>query len=572
MSGAMPKVAGAAQSAFAKVDASATKAKKSIDNVSAKPVQVKADTRQVDDAISKVNKLGDTIERTNRRAKASAPLRGGMGSFGMGGLLGGIGVSAGIGYALNAGLDAEANKVAFQTMAGNAPGNKLYGDLTKYAQNTIYGNEVYKEAKTMLAFGVATDKIMPSLKMLGDIAMGDKQRMESLALVFGQTRSAGKLMGQDLLQYINAGFNPLKELSEMTKKPYDQLKKLSEQGKISADMVEAAFVHATSAGGRFYDMTNRIANTDYGKLQNLKGQLDGIALKLGGVLAPKLGAFIDQYGDKFINTLSRGVDWLTKNWDTIVKFAGGIIAAKVAVSTYTTAQWAMNAAMSANPALLLAGAVGFLSYKLLTASSDVDNLYYKLNTTINNPQLATMYSDAGTKYGTLYAQSFSNAAKQISLSDEYSQKYSWLGNLGIYPFWGELFDKGYITQTRHNSEDDRWKNKVVDTKKLPGAKMFGGLTNSLYSGSSKSKGTVADYMSGGSLSGLGSSAGGGTDVITGGGKRQVIINFNKEVVASGAITQHINNGGVQMSAFEIRRIVTQHLDQIADSVGGIDNN
>lgn len=71
----------------------------------------------------------------------------------------------------------------------------------------------------MLSFGIAQDRIMPNIKALGDIAMGDRNKLNSLTLAFSQMTASGRLMGQDLLQMINAGFNPLSEISARQENP-----------------------------------------------------------------------------------------------------------------------------------------------------------------------------------------------------------------------------------------------------------------------------------------------------------------------------------------------------------------
>ena len=81
----------------------------------------------------------------------------------------------------------------------------------------------------MLGFGIAQEKVMPTLSAIGDLAMGNKDKMSSLTLAYSQMSSTGKLMGQDLLQMINAGFNPLNEISKNTGKSIGVLKKEMEK-------------------------------------------------------------------------------------------------------------------------------------------------------------------------------------------------------------------------------------------------------------------------------------------------------------------------------------------------------
>lgn len=260
--------------------------------------------------LSRTNQQIRAVERELDRLRnhgVPRPGGGGGSSSGRGGLLGLLGISprtlvaglgltaigAGVGTVANMGMDAGAKKMSYEVMAGQKDGGKLYDDLTKFANDSIFGREVYKNSQTMLAFGASAREIMPDLKMLGDISMGNKQRFESLSLAFSQSRAAGRLMGQDLLQFVNAGFNPLQVISEKTGKSIGDLRKMMEKGQISFAMVKQAFIDATSEGGKFYNMTNKIAETPFGKWEALKGQISGVGVEFGLAMMPMVSMFVD---------------------------------------------------------------------------------------------------------------------------------------------------------------------------------------------------------------------------------------------------------------------------------------
>lgn len=140
------------------------------------------------------------------------------------------------------------------TLLGDDAAGKQFSDyITKFAKDTPYGiPELSGLAKGLIQYNVSLDDTKMYMQQLGDIAMGDKQKMASLGVVLGQVASAGKLQGQDLMQFINAGFNPLTVLSEMTGKTMAQLRDDMSQGAISFEMVSAALKKATSEGGKFY--------------------------------------------------------------------------------------------------------------------------------------------------------------------------------------------------------------------------------------------------------------------------------------------------------------------------------
>lgn len=170
--------------------------------------------------------------------------------------------------AIKKGFEKEKVEIAFDVLIGDkSKSSDLLKQIQKFGAATPYQtNDLQDEASMMLSFGIDPRKIMPNLKMLGDVAMGDKEKMKSLTLAFSQMSSTGKLTGQDLLQMINAaGFNPLTELSRMSGKSMAELKEDMSKGLISSKMIEKAFVSATSAGGRFYKMTEKMGQSNGGK-------------------------------------------------------------------------------------------------------------------------------------------------------------------------------------------------------------------------------------------------------------------------------------------------------------------
>ena len=164
-------------------------------------------------------------------------------------------------------------ETSFGVLLGNeAKANAMLSEIKQYAiESPLSLNGVSKAAQLLLGFNVEAEKVMPTLKQLGDISMGDTGRFQSLSLAFAQMSAAGKLMGQDLLQMINAGFNPLQEISRNTGKSLNELRKEMESGAISSEMVADAFASATKKGGKFYGMTQKQAEG----IRGLQAQLEG---------------------------------------------------------------------------------------------------------------------------------------------------------------------------------------------------------------------------------------------------------------------------------------------------------
>lgn len=173
----------------------------------------------------------------------------------------------------------------FTTLLGSAEAAaKKVDELKQMAAKTPFGMEDLAAAtQTLLSFGIQADKTTPILKALGDVSLGNKEKFSSLALAFGQVSSAGKLTGQDLNQMINAGFNPLNEISKRTGESMEQLRDRMSKGAISAKEVEQAFMDATSAGGQFYNGMDAASKTMVGLISTLK---DNAKALVGQVFEP----------------------------------------------------------------------------------------------------------------------------------------------------------------------------------------------------------------------------------------------------------------------------------------------
>jgi tape measure domain-containing protein len=200
----------------------------------------------------------------------------------------GAGVAAAGIALLKMGGDMEQTAVSFEVMLGSADKAKsMISDKYKMGAKTPFESaDLVENAQLLLNFGTAAEDVIPTLSKIGDVAAGDANKLHSLSLVFAQVSSAGKLQGGDLLQMINAGFNPLQIISEKTGKSMGQLRKEMESGAISADMVKDAFKSVTSEGGRFYKMMEKQSDTLLGRWSTLKDGVSMIGTAIGTELLP----------------------------------------------------------------------------------------------------------------------------------------------------------------------------------------------------------------------------------------------------------------------------------------------
>lgn len=222
---------------------------------------------------------------------------------------------------------------SFEVLLGSKDKADLYvKEIKDYALvSPLSVSDVSKAAQTLLGFNVEAEKTIPIIKSIGDISMGDSQKFGSLTLAFSQMSAAGRLMGQDLNQMINAGFNPLQVISEKTGKSIAQLKKEMESGAISFQMVADAFSSATAEGGKFHGMIEKSADG----IRNAQNQLTGaIQDTLNSIGESQEGIIKGSY-EVAIS--------LVQNYDKVGRVIAGLI---VTYGTYRTAVMLATAAES----------------------------------------------------------------------------------------------------------------------------------------------------------------------------------------------------------------------------------
>ena len=242
-------------------------------------------------------------------------------------------------------------ETSFRILVGDkAQADALFASIRKFAVETpMQMKDLAGAAQTMMGFGIAAEDVMENLEAIGNVAMGDSQKFQSLALAFSQMSATGKLMGQDFLQMVNAGFNPLDQMAKTTGKSMATLKKEMSEGAISADMVRQAFIDATSEGGKFNGMLEAQSKNLAGAYSNLEGAIDDMFNKIGENTEGIMKGAID------VATV------LAKNYETVGNVLLQLIATygsyKVAVMVVTAAEAVLNGTYTVKIRLLRAAAV-----------------------------------------------------------------------------------------------------------------------------------------------------------------------------------------------------------------------
>ena len=316
-------------------------------------------------------------------------------------VIGGVGVLKALGSEIiRVRGEFQAADTAIQTLLGSKEkADALMSQVREYAKiSPLEFSDVTQATQMMLGFNIEAEKVPRYLQAIGDVSMGDTQRFNSLTLAFSQMSAAGKLMGQDLNQMINAGFNPLQIMADKTGKSIATLKDEMSKGAISAEMVQQAFIDATSAGGKFYNMSENASKTINGQLSMMQDAMDSV---------------FNELGQKSEGVIIKGIQTTTsliENYETIGKVLAGLVATygayRTAVMLVTAAeskhtiveigltnarvlarkvQLALNASMLTNPYVALGTVIIGLTATML-ALSDSTTIAEKAQKRFNDEQ------------------------------------------------------------------------------------------------------------------------------------------------------------------------------------------
>lgn len=193
----------------------------------------------------------------------------------------GAGVVAGVKY--NASI--ESYQTSFEVMTGSAEkAAEVIDKLKKVGAETPFElPDLADTTQLLMNYGFSADEAMDKMMMLGDISQGSAEKMSRIATAYGQMSSAGKVSLEDVKQMIEAGFNPLQEISESTGESMASLYDRISKGAISVDEITASMQRATSEGGKYFQSMEKQSQTFSGLISTLK---DNAQQLLGEVVKP----------------------------------------------------------------------------------------------------------------------------------------------------------------------------------------------------------------------------------------------------------------------------------------------
>lgn len=275
-------------------------------------------------------------------------------------------------------------------------------EIRKMAASTPFSlSDLTEGTQTLLQFGVAADDTTGVLKRLGDISLGNADKLQTLVRAYGKMSSAQKVTLENVNMMIDAGFNPLNQICDATGESMSALYKRISDGKVSFNELEAAVAAATSEGGQFYNGMLEASQTFNGRLSTLKDNVAALTGELTSGLFSALGDIIVK-ANELVVSITEDDSKMAALKETIGVLTAAVVAVTAAVLSYkatvaaataitalhtaaTTAmaaahkaaaagatglqvaQAALNTVLSANPIGLVVAALAALAAGLVTA-------------------------------------------------------------------------------------------------------------------------------------------------------------------------------------------------------------
>lgn len=298
--------------------------------------------------------------------------------------LGAIGFGALVKEGVQYNATVEQLQTSFEVMTGSATeATDIVEKLKEIGASTPFEFTGLAETTQLLMnYGFTADEAIDRMQMLGDISQGSADKMNRIATAYGQMSSAGKVSLEDVKQMIEAGFNPLQEISKSTGESMASLYDRISKGTISIDEITASMERSTSAGGKYFQSMEKQSQTLNGQWSTLKDNFSNI---LGSILKPlsemltntilpavnnfigKLQEKIDNGGlQEFKNILQNVLSVIIPltaafiAYKTAMSISGIIQGVTTALNGMTIAQYALNLAMNLNPIGLVVSAIAAL--------------------------------------------------------------------------------------------------------------------------------------------------------------------------------------------------------------------
>ena len=246
-------------------------------------------------AIKSLEKLEDKGEKTSSTFKNLGSVgKAAFKGLAVGVTTAGTAMTALLGFGVKYNAEIEQLNTSFEVMTGSAEkAAEITERLKEMGASTPFETKDLAEVTQLLMnYGIEADTAIERMSMLGDISQGSADKMQRIAMAYGQMSSAGKVQLEDIKQMIEAGFNPLSEISQSTGESMASLYDRISDGTLSIEEITASMERSTSAGGKYFKSMEKQSKTLNGQISTLKDNFSSLAGTLANDVSGKLSTSI----------------------------------------------------------------------------------------------------------------------------------------------------------------------------------------------------------------------------------------------------------------------------------------
>jgi len=207
--------------------------------------------------------------------------------------------------AVKTAADMEMLEVQFEVMLGSAEAAAaLMEKLKTFAAATPFAlKDLAQGTQTLLAAGIEAENVVGVMRMLGDAAQGNNEKLQSMALVYGRIQQKGKASLEEINMLVERQVPIIKTLTnQLGLDTPEALFKLISAGKVTSKDMTAAFQTMTSEGGVFFKGMEKQGQTFLGLLSTMKDNITFVLADIGKKLLPTMKILT-----KRVTTLFQGV-------------------------------------------------------------------------------------------------------------------------------------------------------------------------------------------------------------------------------------------------------------------------
>lgn len=236
----------------------------------------------------------------------------------------GIGGTAAIGGMLSLAAQIEQTEVQFKTLLGSAEAAKqMIADLQQFAASTPFQVEgLADSAKVLLAFGTANEQVLPTLKILGDVAAATGNQVNELANIYGKVKARGALMTEQLDQFNERAIPVGAKLAEMFGVSEAAIRDMASKGQISFGDLQTALQAMTQEGGIAFNGMKDQSTTLGGLWSTLKDNITLALTEIGGAMVEGFDLkdmvanftdFVQKIRGEWLPSIVDGFRWMGNN-------------------------------------------------------------------------------------------------------------------------------------------------------------------------------------------------------------------------------------------------------------------